>query len=177
MDHFDAQNDLTHCFFIVSGSTRDAILRYERDRLEAQSTAQEIARTLGAQELTLSTGMFVFNDATKIDPELFIPYDDKQHPPGYNPRKLNLQSERAQAIDARLADIPLVDWNFRIFAQRLTGRMTVRREGEDFPRKAASFQKVGGTYILSIPRVQGESWFKPEGCTPITRAQMLRLDQ
>ena len=177
MDHFDAQNDLTHCFFIVSGKTREAILRYEKDCAEAQSTAQEIARALGAQELTLSTGMFVFNDAKKIDPEIFIPYDDKQHPPGYNPQKLNPHAEAAQLIMARLDDIPLVDWNFRVFAQRLTGRASVQPEGEDFPRKAASFQKIGSTYVLSIPRVLGESWFKPEGCTPITHAQMLRLDQ
>ncbi|HYD17434.1 MAG TPA: hypothetical protein VEF76_03015 [Patescibacteria group bacterium] len=155
----------SNAYFIAGGKTLALIQKYEYERENAVEIIKGIAQEYGAARADSNSEGAFFTFNAPVNHPLF----GDARPLGKNGvagwiYKVQ-DTEEGRALTARLAEIPDFDLTHTQFAKRLTGREQTdtnpdhlrNPEGyggaSDRRETAASFQKYGDTYVVSVPRV------------------------
>ncbi|MBL8714053.1 MAG: hypothetical protein JNM12_14255 [Alphaproteobacteria bacterium] len=164
---FGDEYSSNHAYFIAGGTTLAAIKKYEADSANPQAMQAVIVQEYGAKAFTGfgETGYLVFDKPVEhVALVLHTVHASGEHV--YRP---NHDTAEGRALQEKFADVPEFDLTHHVFAKRLTGAETVATNpdnlqpgggysangyyGENARESAASFQKYGDTYVVSVPRV------------------------
>ncbi|MDI1227448.1 MAG: hypothetical protein PSY14_07175 [bacterium] len=154
-----------HAYFIAGGATLAVIEKYEADRANTKGLQDAIAKEYGAKKFSGlgDSGYLVFD--TAVDhPALKL---DEVYKSGDHVYAANRTTPEGRALQEKFSAVPDFDLTQSIFARRLTGAKTVvtnpdnlhdsggygnHHYREKHATTAATFQKYGDVYVVSIPR-------------------------
>lgn len=159
-----------YAYYIAGGKTLAAIKQYLSDVENADELTKALAREFGADDAKGASYDFTLFASKQLpdNPAYKFESGPREHSPGWK-YVVNLETPEGRALRERYEDIPQYGGlSSRIFARRLTGSETVltnpdhlrqsfgyenRHYSDKAEASAASFQKIGDTYLVSVPRV------------------------